>query len=108
MSVRKIRADNKIQKNDVVVLVAPSQGSSAFFQVRISRDGNLKSEVQHRFAPFRDLHTAINGDNACDRLTGDVKFPETLAKSSWGRKLSNEEVEDRRSKLDQVSHDSFG
>lgn len=100
------RRDGRIQRNVVQVSVSKVQSSSPTYQLRLYRDGVTVADVSGRFAIYRDLYTVINSDYSCDKLVSS-KFPPTLAKSSMGVKMSPQEVEMRRSMLDDFFRDLF-
>jgi hypothetical protein len=98
--VKKVRQDNKVQKNSVAIVQGPDN-HNPLYVIRISREGSLLSEATHRFAPYRDLYTKLNGEKVCDRLL-TAPFPVTLRRSSIGIKMNHDQVEQRRQMLQTV------
>lgn len=97
------RVDGKIQRNEVQLSVAHTTSSSPNYSFRIYRDGKQLVEVIGRFAIFRDFYNSVNSNKVCDILL-KKEFPPTLVKSSLGVGLSEQEVENRRDMLDEVSY----
>lgn len=77
-----------------------NSGKHPLYSVQIKSLSGKVYNSSNRFASFRDI------DEMLQKLsTSPIQspFPETLAKSSFGIALSNQELEDRRFKLEKVN-----
>ena len=94
---KKHRTDNKVQKYTVNLSPGPDN-KNPLYSLKLHHKGIVVAETVDRFAAHRDLFTKLNADKFCDQVLS-APFPITYGFSKLGVKMSESQIQDRRSKL---------